>query len=141
MYGVPYYSAMTNTNGWTRSGNDYNNAFYNRFEISTNRLTFYKEDRDIYLLYYPVTTDQTQWIKRTLGANNLSTWTLSGEAAWVEDSQHGDDFIEVLDNADKVIARINRVDSWPNGAMMANNVTITSGGLNVLYPVFNKLQP
>ncbi|HKH60650.1 MAG TPA: FlgD immunoglobulin-like domain containing protein [Flavitalea sp.] len=142
MAGLPYNQTLINgTGGWTRNLSDYNNSYYDQLLIATDRTTYKDNERDILLLSYPATTGKTVWIKRSLGPNNLPGWTLSGDAAWIEPSQGGDGWIDVLDNADRVIARLYRVDNWPNGSMKANNSTIVSGGLDVMFPVFNKLQP
>ena len=141
MNGLPYNQTLTDgTAGWTRNLPDYNNTYYDQLLIATNRTTYKESDRDVYLLSYPATTGKTVWIKRSLGTNVLPGWTISGDAAWIESSQAGDGWIDVLDNADRVIARLYRVDNWPNGAMKANNTTIVSGGLDIMFPVFNKLQ-
>ena len=142
MSGLPYNQTLIDgTAGWTRNLPDYNNAYYDQLTIATNRTTYKESERDIFLLSYPANAGKTVWIKKNLGTNVLPGWTISGDAAWIESAQAGDGWIDVLDNADRVIARLNRVDNWPNGAMKANNTTIASGNLDVMFPVFNKLQP
>jgi hypothetical protein len=142
MDGLPYNETLVNgTAGWTRNLPDYFNLYYDQLVIATNRTTYKKTDRDILLLNYPSTGGKTVWIKKSLGTNSLTIWNITGEAAWIESSQNGDDWIDILDANERVIVRLNRVDTWPNGSMKSNNVTIVSGSLDLLYPVFNKLQP
>jgi hypothetical protein len=138
MAGLPTSGAMTSGTGrWSYSPGTYTNAETNRWSVTAGLSTYKRDDRSVRFTSYPATNGLTRQgfcdLSVTPGTtNNLTSWQITGRLTYPEIAEAYDNFIDVLDNSDKVIVRISRPEAYPNVSVKANNTTIVSGALSGL---------
>lgn len=144
MEGLPFDSIVpNNTAGWTKYPATEINSGGEQWNVQTSVHTYKKEEKDIWVRNWPGASGLTTWVKRDLGTNTgLTAWSIIGEMAYPMAGELGDNFIDVLDSADRVIVRISRPAlSYPTMAIKANSTSIVEGNEITIHYVMRKLQP
>lgn len=145
MAGLPYSEIVhDNTQGWTRYPVEESvDGFNNTWSVKTNVHTYKKDEVDVTLVSYPPGNNQTQYVKRDLGANSqLKDWRITGGLSYPVDYEVGENFLDILDENDKVIVRISRPALSSNTiAIKANHSTLLEGSLDGISHFISKVQP
>lgn len=143
---------VNNMYGWTRTpeAEEYINPYTKYWSVSSGYKSYdYSHSADLYS--YFAQSNGTYTVSRTLGNNtSLTSWKLDGVLDFVGNAENdmlnkGGMFIDVLDNAGKIITRFwsssvyDPVD--PVMSIYANNAVIAKGGKSVIQPVMYKPQP
>jgi hypothetical protein len=131
MTGLPFNDVVKDgTNGWNRTFKTETENFKARTSVKTyNKLN----GDDIYMAYSEGAGNGN--VTRDLGKNrSLSSWKLYGDVTWAASTPNFTDgkggvFLEVLDNAGKVITSFCWTTNYGNDVshIKGNNVDITSG--------------
>jgi FlgD Ig-like domain len=112
MAGLPFNTFLPNASGWQNSDpNAYDGATLTWWYGKTNNFTYHKrESPDVYITFHQ-NAYLSRSVTRDLGNNiSLLTWKLAGVINYnnsLPDGLGGVTFLEVVDNNDKVIARLN----------------------------------
>jgi FlgD Ig-like domain len=154
MADLPRDSPLSNnTAGWTYSPStiDAASALSPGWSIKTNALVYgIQNNPDVYVKCYSATG--TFSINRDLGNNTgLAKWTLSGQISYDNGGQGGfmQQYFDILDNKEKIIARISNKFVFVSNSLGTNKNTIYGNnkilvsGLNdsFIQPIESKLQP
>ncbi len=132
MSGIPFKSNFTGGNGWTVDQPAAGLTMYG------GQFHYQKDSTDLY-----ISGQWTQVVKRTLNNNNsnLTTWKLSGGMT-MQDSEptisgNNYNYLEVLDNAGKIIARFQAYANTNAGyhtyLLVNSNITVVDGGIDDIY--------
>lgn len=145
MAGLPFSEIVhDNTQGWTRyPAEETVDGFNNTWSVKTNVNTYRKNEVDVTVVSYPPDHNQTQYVKRDLGTNSqLANWRITGGLGYPMGYEIGENFLDVLDDNDRVIVRISRPALSSNIlAIKANNSTILQGSLDAISHLISKIQP
>lgn len=144
MEGLHFNSALQDgMYGWSRNPASENlvNPSNDWWSARTNVQTFKEIWPDIQIELRPGTPAGTS-VTRDLGnKTNLNQWSISGKIAWAEIAEWTSNFFEILDNNNKVIARIaHNMSNYPNKAIYANNVIVAEGEMGIIGPQLANLQ-
>ncbi len=131
-------SIASGTGRWTYNPSTYNNAYADRWEVKAGLTTYKPTDRSVRFASYPAGSRLTRTGQCDLAvtpgvANNLSRWTITGKIGYPESDERDYNYLDVLDNAGRVIVRISRpMLSYPTMAVRVNNASLVQGDFNVL---------
>lgn len=151
---LPYRGILEDSvYGWTRSAaEDYTDRLRQYFTARTNTKTNAKTDRDLYIKFR-YNTLRSEFIDRDLGTIDNAAWNLSGQLSYelnysnedadITPNGKGGQFLEVLDDQNKVIVRFfwNMIYSTKDTKLYANDKIISSGHIDVMKPVYSIPQP
>ncbi|GAB3317968.1 hypothetical protein GCM10027299_09390 [Larkinella ripae] len=137
MAGLPRNDTLrNNTAGWTRfpEKDTINTALNRRWMVVTRRTTYLDEENDLLIVNRPLTNGLTTWVKRSLSGSTQNNWTITGKFGYPEVAEQFDNFIDVLDNNDRVITRISRPQGSPatNMSIQLNGNVVVSGNNGLL---------
>ncbi|GAB3320110.1 hypothetical protein GCM10027299_13430 [Larkinella ripae] len=150
MEGLRFNSTLENgLYGWSRTpASDYNKGYSDYWQVTTNVQTIDRANPDIFIAFKPGSSGLTSTVSRDLGSlDNLSEWSLTGQIVWTKDDMDpatspDKGVVEILDNDDNVIARINRTfDPYPNAFLYGNDKILRQKHKDELSKETTSLQP
>jgi len=145
---------QNNMYGWSRSveAEDYTMTYYKYWSVKTNVKTANTQSPDVAIRFNQPTGAGTYTVTRNLGtaSPNLSNWKLSGNISFEDSHENttgGGSFLDVLDDAGKVIARVyskvvygmvnNQVYTYGNDKLIAQG---TSAEMEAVLSKFQNIE-
>ena len=130
MAGLTRNITITNNNGWVSSAPYESNNNGNNWKVTTG-LKSYDPFAPVDILAMYTQPSGSRFVTRDLGTNlGLSSWSVKGQISFpsnspVDPSTQGGSYFEVLDNNDKVIARLwESTPDYTNYRVNANNTIL-----------------
>ncbi len=146
--GLPFDATLSNTAGWTRTpvADSLVNQYTNTWQTNTSVTVYNRRLPVDIFMQFAQPTSKTYFVNRDLGINNVSSdWKISGDIQLLMpggtlNGQMNNFFIEVLDDAGKILARFyadRNLSAYPtiayraygNGAQLfssTSNATVAS---------------
>lgn len=147
MEGIPVSGTIASGVGrWKYTPTAYNKGPYDRWLVTAGVSTYRRGERSLRLTSYPTVSGQRQeaicdLTVKSGTVNQFTSWTMTGAITYPELSESDYNYVELLDDAGKVIVRVSRPESYPYVSVNANGATLVRGLLsNLMNNLFSHAQ-